>query len=167
MLKPDPISHSTLEALTSGRVLRDDERQWLSTRLRWIEVPTGCWEWVGKRFNVGYGIVYVGNVATPAQRAAYAIAFGSIPKGMCVCHRCDNRPCVNPAHLFVGSKGDNARDRTAKGRTLKGERHASTKLTDAQVSEILRRGGPQRALASEFGVGKTQIARILRGESRV
>lgn len=172
MKKADPLSHSTLQALRSGRALQPEEINWLEGRFlpHFTEAPNGCWDWTGKRFNVGYGIVYVGNRATPAQRVSYALWHGAIPPDLCICHRCDNRKCVNPEHLFAGTKGDNARDRTDKGRSLRGESHGSTRLSDALVSEMraLSRtiGWTHRRLAAKFGVSKTHVGRILRGDSR-
>lgn len=81
---------------------------------RTTRMPNGCWEWHGARNDRGYGTV-TKNVR--AHRYAYELLGGPIPEGMCVCHTCDNPPCINPAHLFLGTIGENNRDRHAKGRT--------------------------------------------------
>jgi hypothetical protein len=101
------------------------------------------------------------------HRLSYELHFGEIPGGLYVMHSCDNRACVNPAHLSLGTHEDNMRDMTEKGRKPLGSRSSSAKLTEDQVSEIRRRHGGgevQRDLAREFGVGHTSIGRIVRGE---
>ena len=76
----------------------------------------GCHIWTGLLNDKNYGLIRNNKKDIKAHRASYAIYKGEIPYGMVVCHRCDNPPCVNPAHLFVGSQGDNMRDAIAKGR---------------------------------------------------
>lgn len=84
---------------------------------RSVVAPSGCWEWTGSRLPSGYGKKSVGGVHRYAHRLAWEMANGApIPEGMFVCHRCDNPPCINPAHLFLGSCGDNTRDARDKGR---------------------------------------------------
>lgn len=79
--------------------------------------PEGCHEWRGARRAGGYGAVSVAVRQTDyAHRVAWQLAFGPIPDGMFVCHRCDNPPCCNPEHLFLGTNADNMRDMVAKGR---------------------------------------------------
>jgi len=106
-----------------------------------------------------------------ANRAAWHFVNGQIPDGMLVCHRCDNPPCVNPAHLFLGTDADNRSDCVAKGRQArlpqsKGEASHLAKLTAAQVAEIRHRyaagGILQRELGEIYGVSQTQIGRIIR-----
>lgn len=85
-----------------------------------VHKTDGCWEWTGCRQADGYGRVYGGRGASPqiaaAHRFAYALTHGPIPTGLCVCHKCDNPPCCNPAHLFLGTVRDNAKDMAGKGR---------------------------------------------------
>lgn len=84
-----------------------------------MPVPeTGCWLWIGKVNNAGYGRIGLGSRgrAAFAHRVSFQIHRGPIPAGMLVCHRCDTRSCINPDHLFVGSAADNTADMLKKGR---------------------------------------------------
>jgi hypothetical protein len=138
----------------------------------------GCWPWTGGRFRNGYGRFHIGDSAFGAHRVSYEIWNGPIGDGLCVCHSCDNRACVNPAHLWPGTKADNNRDMVEKGRSRQsdssktrhlGESHGRAKLTNEQVREIRRRyevgGVTLKALAAEFGVGISAVGRIVRRES--
>lgn len=80
--------------------------------------PDGCWEWQGGRARFGHGLIHTGPGArlSQAHRVSWELNVGPVPPGACVLHRCDNPPCVNPAHLFLGTKHDNIRDMVAKGR---------------------------------------------------
>jgi hypothetical protein len=111
-----------------------------------------------------------------AHRRAWELARGPIPEGMSVLHRCDNRICVEPTHLFLGDAADNMRDMAAKGRAAgsrrRGERHPMVKLSDEQVRTIrarcVRHGryGNSRWLAEEFGVSLTTVQNIVVGKER-
>jgi hypothetical protein len=82
--------------------------------------PDGCWPWIGTRNRGGYGSIRRGGLGggktIRATHVAWELAFGPVPSGLFVLHRCDNPPCVNPAHLFIGTLSDNARDKFRKGR---------------------------------------------------
>lgn len=103
------------------------------------------------------------------------IAHGPIPIGMQVLHRCDNRKCVNPAHLFIGTNADNVRDRVAKGRSLKrmpdhmrGETHPFAKIKEKQIPKIramLKAGEPCASIAERFGVTEMAISNIKHGKT--
>lgn len=131
---------------------------------------SGCWEWQGASDSDGYGRVWNGKRPAFSHRAAYAIGHGTDPGSAFVCHRCDNSACCNPAHLFLGTRGDNNRDANLKGfgRAAVGEANHRAKLSDAQVAEIRALQGEvsQRALSDRFGVCQSQISRILSGRRR-
>lgn len=122
---------------------------------------TGCWEWDGTITAKGYGSISWHSATHRAHRVAYQVFVGEIPDNMCVCHTCDNRKCVNPAHLFLGTYADNNADRAKKGRS-----HGGYKLTHNDVLEIRRMlasGQPQRAVASRFSVNPSLIGAIAAG----
>lgn len=97
--------------------LKLEERFWNRVAIR-----SGCWEWLGPRNKAGYGSLQWLNESTNSHRVAYKLANGEIPAGLYVRHKCDNPPCCNPTHLFLGTCSDNAQDMVAKGRARKGKR---------------------------------------------
>lgn len=144
-------------------------RDLFAARIR-ITALDKCWPWIGHRDDDGYGRLHTGNdTRLVASRIAYELFVGQIPEGMLVCHHCDNPPCCNPLHLFIGTVQDNIADRQKKGRQVRGlnhhwythpegrlfgdrnpsrrhpesrprgDNHASSKLTSEQVIEIRRR----------------------------
>ena len=137
--------------------------------------PDACWPWLRSLRRGGYGQWTAGGVNWPTHRYAWVHTNGPIPTGMLVCHHCDNPPCCNPAHLFLGTHLANNRDKDAKGRSRyhlrdgepfdrSGEHHGARKLTAAQVVEIRRlyaEGCTQTGLAHQFKVGQAQISRIV------
>lgn len=141
----------------------------------------GCWRWIGATDAYGYGYIQskrVGQVPRvknwKAHRVSWEIAHERlVPVGMFVLHHCDNPPCVNPAHLYVGTKRDNARDRARRGRGREsrqfGEANPKAKLTDADVLAIRSAyddGATQDALAAQYGVAQPHISRIVRRINR-
>lgn len=131
-----------------------------------------CWLWTGPVWHFGHGRLWMNGRARWAHRMVWELTKGPIPADMCVCHHCDVPACCNPAHLFLGTKGDNNRDRSRKGRTSvrSGEAHWLTTLTDRQCEEIIARyaagGVPQWKLGQEYGVSQAAISRVIRGETR-
>jgi hypothetical protein len=124
---------------------------------------TGCLEWSGARDRDGYGTLRAGRRDHKAHRVAFEKAFGPIPAARVVCHHCDNPPCCNPEHLFLGTPAENNHDRNAKGRQARGERNANAKIADEDVRMIrkmLAEGMTQAAVGRVFGVHQTCISRI-------
>ena len=142
-----------------------------------VDRSGACWLWIGRgRHRFGYGKCTFQGKDWNAHCLAWFLTNGPIPNGLCVLHQCDNPPCCNPAHLFLGTKGDNSRDMFSKGRNAPqaGERNPSARLTTNQVRAIRRRlpkrvaakfpYGTLRALAREFGVSEATINMIASGK---
>lgn len=129
--------------------------------------PEECWNWQGATFRNGYGRFYVSRTkGTTASRASMILHCGPIDPEIEVCHTCDNRRCVNPAHLFLGTPKDNAMDKVAKGRAHRpiGVKNASAKLNPELVAEIRTRTGTHASVARDYGVSPGLIAMIRKGE---
>lgn len=130
----------------------------------------GCWLWSGAQKN-GYGhIIMPGGKTTSTHRAMYEAAKGAIPEGLCVCHKCDVRACVNPDHLWLGTHADNAADKEAKGRgnQPRGERNCKAKMSEAKVSELrsLRASGALlKDLSERFGITTATVSKAARGDT--
>lgn len=115
----------------------------------WYKVKKSedCWEWQAARMSSGYGMMRLNGVSTGAHRISWMLHYGDIPKGVCVCHKCDNRLCVRPDHLFLGTQADNIRDmmnkgRIARGKQLnhpnqKGDKNHNAVVTEKQVRHVL------------------------------
>jgi len=117
----------------------------------------GCWLWLQSLGSHGYGNAYWGGQATVAHRLSYSAFVGPIPAGLLVQHSCDNRWCVSPDHLALGTDATNATDKTQKGR-------AAFKLTPDAVREIRRRvaaGEYQHVVAKDFGVHQANVWRVV------
>lgn len=99
-------------------------------------VTPGCWIWIGAKKKDGYGYVQHEGREFLAHRAAYFLRYGDLNPDLCICHRCDNRLCVNPDHLWQGTALENDADKVAKGRQARGERMGSAKLNEQKVLEI-------------------------------
>lgn len=132
-----------------------------------VRGPEDCWEWKASISRLsGYGKFRFHGRMDLAHRASYWISIGD-PGDLCVLHRCDNRRCVNPGHFFLGTLGDNNRDRAEKGRSRdqNGERNNLAKLTAESIGAIRRNaeGLTGRALAKRFGVSPAAICLIRKG----
>ena len=149
---------------------------------RTVKYPNGCWIWCGGMNDTAYGTLWIRLNGELQQwrthRLSYFLHNGSIPDGLFVCHHCDNPPCINPDHLFVGTTKDNLYDAIRKGRWTEkhclqnlllvknravGERHPQAKLTDADVRQIrlrLASGESQRAIAWSYKLRSTAIWKI-------
>lgn len=161
-----------------GDVMADREIGYLSHRSlrerfwRYVDIcgPNACHLWTGARNGNGYGVIADDDGRQLiAHRAAYKLAYGAVPTGMEVCHRCDNPPCVNVRHLFLGTRTDNVRDMYAKGRA----RHAAGaankggagKLTLDNVRAIRRSRISTVLLAEFYSVSRTAIERARTGKT--
>lgn len=135
----------------------------------WSKVVVGevdeCWEWQGALKGRGYGRISIHNRSWYVHRVAWILTFGPIPKGLLVCHHCDNPGCCNPYHLFLGTHADNMADAVSKGHFPRGETSYLSKLTEDNVLDIrqLYASGEctVQDLAEEFGVGKRCVYRVI------
>lgn len=139
-----------------------------------VERGPECWQWCASAFKDGYGQFKVYTKNMKAHRVSWEIHRGSIPDGMLVCHHCDNRMCVRPGHLFLGSPASNSGDMVQKGRQARGDKNGNAKLSWDDVRDMRsrysyrgRNGETTSALASEFGVTHALVSRIVRGLSWV
>jgi hypothetical protein len=114
-----------------GFVSIDAEKRFFS---KVNKMPSGCWEWTGCRAPYGYGDFYVNGKTIRAHRYSYQVFVGPLKKGMFICHKCDNPPCVNPDHLFQGTHTENVRDSLKKGR------HRSGKHYPQEMKKVCKNG---------------------------
>lgn len=153
-------------------------KRWKAIKDRfWSKVllPTNsdCWLWVGAcAGHMGYGHFNGGDRGfLKAHRFSREIHFGPIPAGMMVLHKCDNPRCVNPDHLFLGNASDNMLDCSRKGRIRiphkSGEANNTAKLTNEQADCIRKMPGLHRDIAAKFGVNRSTVSAIKRGERYV
>ncbi|MGW9268361.1 HNH endonuclease [Microbacterium sp. NPDC055599] len=130
-----------------------------------------CWPWLGTVKKNGYGQFWFNGKPDRAHRVSYELTNGEIPEGMLIRHTCDNKRCVNPAHLITGTARDNARDAVERGLYPRGETQGRSKLTLEQVNEIRRnwreRTETQKSMAERFGVSTSAIQLVATGQSWV
>lgn len=137
-----------------------------------VEKGSGCWEWQGG-CSMGYGYYsFLGGLTGRGERAhrhSYRISRGDIPKGMYVLHHCDNRLCVKPWHLFLGTHLDNMDDMVSKKRQPFGEKHGSVKLKDNEILKmrgLREKGWKLKALSKKFGLSVSHISGVCNGNYR-
>lgn len=147
--------------------------------------PTGCWLWLGAHKAKGYGFLTITDGDRRrnihAHRLSYELHHGPIPSRLLVCHRCDNPPCVNPEHLFLGTTRENALDAKAKGRLATGERcraknlshgetHGASVYPDAFVRSVAQARSEEGLtidqLSARFGMSRSQVHRVINGTTR-
>lgn len=132
---------------------------------KYVITDTGCWVIPNNHNDAGYALIWDKGRAVRAHIASYQLHKGPIPTGKVVRHTCDNRPCIHPDHLILGTRGDNNRDTRNRDRHARGERHGHARLTDAQVLDIFHADGvSQTALAKAYGVSQSVISRIRLGK---
>lgn len=136
-----------------------------------VNKTAGCWLWTATTNSYGYGQFFKAHHRpTLAHRLAWELVNGQLPKGACLLHRCDVRLCVNPAHLFIGTRSENTLDRHAKGRTAKGEGHGMTRLTADDVRAMRSTFNPGERYSAarlmlQYGIGISSFYSIIRRET--
>lgn len=153
--------------MTRVKILTTFPKRTASERLeaRIVRGPD-CWGWTGALDDEGYAVLSLWARPARAARAMLALIYGPLPPGMVVRHKCDNRVCVNPDHLTVGSQADNIADKVARDRQARGTGNAAAKLTEPDVRDIRARhaaGASAKALAREYGVNPRAITFVVRG----
>lgn len=153
--------------LVAARMARAAKAQDHTQRLldRSADAANGCRVWTGPRRANWYGRILKNGTETGAHRLSYEVHVGPIPRGLQVCHRCDNPPCINPAHLFLGDHTANARDMFEKGRGQTWGRRSMTRADAERALSLVRSGVTQSAVAKKLGVGRTTIGAIVRGQN--
>jgi hypothetical protein len=148
--------------------ITQEERFWSKVN---ICLEDECWEWVGGKSKRGYGSFKMTGWAIPAHRYSYFLSTGHIPtEKECVCHKCDNPPCVNPKHLFLGTQFDNMRDMVEKGRNsdTRGSKNPRAKLSEEDVEKIRKlwdEGISPKNLSEIFNTSKGTINQIVGGNT--
>jgi len=130
-----------------------------------VDEKTGCWIWKGKLDDDGYGNVKINQVTYKAHRISFMLLKGIIKnQHSYVCHTCDNPPCINPKHLFLGTARDNAQDRQNKGRTVlpdvKGENHPNSRLTENDIRNIRTSGLSNEKLSKIYKLKNKYVQQI-------
>ena len=129
------------------------------------EPNSGCWLWTEGLFHFGHGKFWMGGRSHIASRVAWQLYVGAIPKDMCVLHKCDNPGCVNPDHLFLGTKGDNSKDMYAKGRQRhqRGDDRPFARLDRAAVIDIRSGKLTGAEYAEKYGVSRPTVCKAAKG----
>ena len=136
---------------------------------RYTKKSDGCWLWIGFTDPNGYGRLNIDGRPILAHRLAYQVSLGDIPSGMVVCHKCDNPPCVNPDHLFLGTQASNVKDMHSKGRAhkrgMKGSEHPAAKVNEEIVRAIRACSLSTVKAAALFGLSRPTIDDIRKRRS--
>jgi len=147
--------------MPGGRPSSDERKRFLA---KVKIVQSGCHEWQSAKNWQGYGkLFFRGTNSYPAHRASYALFIGDIPEKSNVLHKCDNKPCVNPNHLFLGSIADNIADMDKKGR--RGTKSQLTYGDVAEIKKLLSERYSQSEIAKEYAVSQSTISRINLGKT--
>ena len=148
---------------TCGKWKLGTKERYLADFWAKVEKTDTCWNWIGSMMPNGYGHAgWPGGKTRNAHKISWMLAFGDVPEGLCVCHKCDNRRCVRPDHLFLGTFQENQNDSMRKGRK-------PCKLHPRCIPVIqsrARAGESQRDLAADYGVSKHTIYRAINGRRK-
>jgi hypothetical protein len=164
---PPPIGIVEVAPKRPSRYREGSVADWLMDRA--MPVPeSGCWIWLQSTIAEGYGRLQLPGRKVLAHRLSYETFIGPIPDGMLVLHRCDVPPCINPAHLFLGTHADNSDDKVAKRRHVfgdradwaRGERQHMARFTEEDIRRIRTDQRPQAVIAAELGVSDSHIHQI-------
>ena len=132
---------------------------------RVVKLPNGCWEWQGCCGSHGYGMMTIGDKQFLVHRIVYEIFKGPIPRNMFACHTCDNRRCVNPDHLFMGTPRDNSHDMIIKGRDDLRNRLTLTGEQVRKIRSLHASGISQSKVAALVGTSQATVSRIVLNQS--
>jgi hypothetical protein len=144
----------TMPRMSFSKWIRFDTLFWAKVK----QDGDNCWLWLSSKNPKGYG--HFGKKSRSAHRLSWELTRGPIPNKKHVLHKCDNRACVNPNHLFLGTNADNVRDRVSKGRGARGVVNGSAKLTEYLVKQILISTEGPRSLGRKLGVRHSTIVSI-------
>jgi hypothetical protein len=151
-----------------GRLARD-ARKHNALDIEYQISKRGCWEVTSHALDSnGYPAAFINGKTKRLHRYSYEVHFGPIPSNLCVCHKCDNKRCINPKHFFLGTKAENTKDMKDKGRARRGAEHFRTKLNECEVKNIrslYSEGISETFLAEFFGVSYSVIYHIVRGKT--
>lgn len=161
------MSHRIIgEGMSIREVKKIENRFW--SKVAKSDKANNCWTWQASVDRNGYGKFWLHGKVRGAHRVAYELTYKAISKGLVICHRCDNPPCVNPSHLFASSQLENIKDMVKKGRSIKqkGTRNHNAKLDEQQVKEIRAKYATgkysYKQLGMEYGVHLDMIGRIVK-----
>lgn len=129
-----------------------------------VDKTSDCWEWLGSTNNMGYGYLCFNGKTQGAHRISWELTYGLIPDGFFVLHDCDNRLCVRPSHLWLGTQADNQADKARKNRSASGEAHGRSRLKAIEIikiRELSAQGLTQASIAKLFGIVQPHVNRIV------